>query len=476
VASITPSGITSVTRADGATVITNPDGCTLTKYADGMTVQKCPDGMLIVKFADGYSVSRWDDGYTVSKWPDGHTIGKWPNGYTTMKWPDGYELSRAPSTYTVRKWPDGYQLSQAPGAATSIANPDGTVVTKTIQGTTVYKSPDGTVSVQGPDGSKIYDYPDGSVYEQQANGTKILGYTDGARTVIKPDGTTIYEVPGGYTRVIHRDGSAVTRGPNGYKVTTRTDGYKVIEKPTGESSLYSVASVNGFAQKADEAGFGMLSPGMPPVSFVDLLKSKAISFKLVGNGQSTTKFRLDITNHTNKQLVIMIPADLLFAPDKLTYQRIMTVSNSVTVVDAIKTASTTVSAVCVSPKIVAPPPVQGAVYQLAAYPDQSLARLYVRIIDAADDLEGLTPYSVSLTSDIPTRNLIAQLAIWQHQAAMTGVAEDKVTEQDVEKYLLQQSGQSTTSLTPEQKTILQNQVQEIRGLAAAAESMAKAGK
>ncbi|HEY9783991.1 MAG TPA: tetratricopeptide repeat protein [Candidatus Obscuribacterales bacterium] len=170
------------------------------------------------------------------------------------------------------------------------------------------------------------------------------------------------------------------------------------------------------------------------------LKTKKISIKVVGDGVTTTKVRLLLTNNTNKPVKVVIPANEMFHPNVGSVQTMMAIKDVVVTVPVGETAAADLDTVCASAKTIAPPPADGVNFEVKNYDDVDMWKKLAQIVAAAEELENVGAFAkVPMSGNRKQR--ITQLAIWKLLGDKSVKPEDKVTPDSIELDLLKAVGE-----------------------------------
>ncbi len=225
----------------------------------------------------------------------------------------------------------------------------------------------------------------------------------------------------------------------------------LAQKTDGDSSGAGAKESNkqaaaGVEAPAGGAVQGLISkdPTKPRlITLREAVKSGQVSFKLEGDGVTTTKVRLVITNKTEKPLKCIIPANECFHPNVPHVQ--IEQAEDDTIVDLTVGEATIVdiATYCVSTKTIPPPPPAsaGVDFSVAAYGNEKIWKQLASIIAASKDLSRRGYYDDVPLGKTKRREQITQLAIWRLLGGSSSNPEDKVTPETIEAGMIKEVGE-----------------------------------
>lgn len=222
----------------------------------------------------------------------------------------------------------------------------------------------------------------------------------------------------------------------------------------------------------------------PVTSLRQALKNNWASFKLQGDGVTTSKVRLILENKIGKTLRIVIPANEVFHPDpSKNVQKMMTTKDTIFELAVGQSTIVEIPTICASYKSVPPPPESGVNFQVGDYQDKDVWKKLSAIIYSAEKLFHAGAFdAVPIGTKDNRKDQIAQLAIWKILGENSTSTKDKVNRESIAAGLIRELAEQCRknpeflkklgadfSLTPEgqltvtgkQKEILDKRVDQI---------------
>jgi tetratricopeptide (TPR) repeat protein len=197
------------------------------------------------------------------------------------------------------------------------------------------------------------------------------------------------------------------------------------------------------------------------VSLRSAVKSKQLGFKLKGDGQTTSKVELVLTNKTNQELRVVIPANEVFKPNTLLVQTMMVTRDRVVTVPAGGTVSTDLPTMCVSTKTVRPPPAEGIEFEVGAYPDADVWKDLASIVEAGKQLNKTGAYDRTMFARERRESTISQLAVWTLLGRKSSNADDQVTPKAIADDTLDKMGIKREQLSKEKQEMFEKGIDQI---------------
>lgn len=165
------------------------------------------------------------------------------------------------------------------------------------------------------------------------------------------------------------------------------------------------------------------------------VKSGKASFKVKGDGVTTSHVRLLVTNKSNAPLKVVIPANEILKPNISGVQNMMIIKDMFMSVPVGQTAILQVPTVCASVKTVPPPPADGVEFSAGNYEDPAVWKQLSGVIAASHDIERKGGYAgVPMAGN--AKEQIAQLAVWRLLGLKSGAPQHQVTPQTIQSDLL----------------------------------------
>jgi tetratricopeptide (TPR) repeat protein len=201
-------------------------------------------------------------------------------------------------------------------------------------------------------------------------------------------------------------------------------------------------ALSGALGNADSALLAQILPGAKPVPSTPPLppagslkaqlttlraavKTQQVSFKVTGDGVTTSKIHLQLTNNTSTALRLVVPQNEVFRANSANFQTMMITKDALVTLKPNASAEVILDTVCASTKNMAPPPAAGVSFEVGAYPDQSTWQKMSRILAAAKDLDKTGAFAnVPLTEN--RLQTLTQYAIWKFLGLTTGEPKDQL--------------------------------------------------
>jgi len=169
--------------------------------------------------------------------------------------------------------------------------------------------------------------------------------------------------------------------------------------------------------------------GAPPAvnlaTMRQAIKANQVTMKVQGDGVSTTKLSLQLSNVSDKPIKLVIPQNEVLHPNSGGVQTMLINQDIVVEIEAGKTAIVNLRTVCASPKTVPPPPraQEGLNFQVGDYKNAEMWKQIAAIIAAGKELDMVGAFGTLL---LPSKESMAKLV------------EDEIrdeTNRRIEKYL-----------------------------------------
>lgn len=223
--------------------------------------------------------------------------------------------------------------------------------------------------------------------------------------------------------------------------------------------LASLLSTNFATAWAASAG----KPGLT-ANFTTLraaLKEGALTMKVKGDGETTTKVQLGLTNKTDHVLKVVIPANEILLSRTLSIQHMMVTKDRIVTVPAGGAIWAEIPTMCVSVKTVKPPPAVETEFTVGAYPDETVWKQLASIVEAARILNRSGAYDGTMFAKERREQTIAQLAVWLLLGKRSDKPEDSVTAEGIAAETLDKMGIKRDQLTKEKQQMFDKGVDEI---------------
>jgi tetratricopeptide (TPR) repeat protein len=189
------------------------------------------------------------------------------------------------------------------------------------------------------------------------------------------------------------------------------------------------------------------APNMPPLTTIRQAIKDGIKLNVQGDGATTTKLSLQLTNTGTRAIKVVIPANEVLKPNSPGVQTMIITQDLVVPVNPGETAIVSVPTICGSPKTVPPPPevTKGLDFNPGNYQDPVLWAKLAAVVAAGKELEMVGGFGdVMMVSD----------------AALQGKFDDEIkkeTQKRVDYYLSQNPGKTKedalAALAPEKEGI-----------------------
>ena len=143
-----------------------------------------------------------------------------------------------------------------------------------------------------------------------------------------------------------------------------------------------------YAQTAPEAA--------PQLMTIRQALKSGIKLNVQGDGATTTKLSLQLTNSGSKAIKIVIPANEVLKPNLPGIQTMIITQDLIMLINAGETAIVSVPTICGSPKTVPPPPevTQGLNFDVGDYANPALWAKLSAIVAAGKELETVGAFGV----------------------------------------------------------------------------------
>lgn len=245
--------------------------------------------------------------------------------------------------------------------------------------------------------------------------------------------------------VLAQDAANQTPSSTDTRATDRRGGAGALSGSSDSSAANTSREAGARGTEiADIHGLVTIDPSSPKlVNLRQAVKSGQVSFKIDGDGVTTTKVRLIITNKTDKPLKCIIPANECFHPNVRTVQVEQAEEDTIVELAAGQATIVDIATYCVSTKTVPPPPpvASGVEFAVKAYDDEKVWKQLATIIAASKDLFKRGYYNDVPLGKAKVREQITQLAIWRLLGAVSSNPEDKVTPETIESGMVKEVGE-----------------------------------
>jgi tetratricopeptide (TPR) repeat protein len=192
------------------------------------------------------------------------------------------------------------------------------------------------------------------------------------------------------------------------------------------------------------------------------VKSGQLTLKVSGDGHTTSSVTVDVTNKSNTDLNIVVPAHEVLLSRNPAIQHMMVTRDRVFTVPANGSLKVDLSTMCVSTKSVPPPQAEAAEFDVGAYPDGAdVWKELASIMEAAHIMAGTDAYNNVKIARERRENTLAQLAIWLFLGKRGGKPEDQVTRESIGQSVLDQMGMKREDLKDNQRQTFDQNVDNI---------------
>lgn len=199
-----------------------------------------------------------------------------------------------------------------------------------------------------------------------------------------------------------------------------------------------------------------------PVGIQSLFQQKKLSMQLVGDGTTTSKVLLRLTNLTSSPLTVSIPLGQAFLPENPSKNQFMVTTEPRTV--EIPPGQTVevpeLPTMCASPKSV-PPPGSGSTYTPGDFPDPQRHQEFLGAISVSRELEQSGEFDKVPIPRERRLSTVLQLSVWMMEGERTGKPEDQITERTIANELLTSAGVEYESLPPKEQEKFDDGVSKI---------------
>lgn len=183
--------------------------------------------------------------------------------------------------------------------------------------------------------------------------------------------------------------------------------------------------------------------------------------KVRGDGETTAKVELGLTNKTNTAMKVVIPANEILLSRTLSIQNMMVTQDRIVTVPAGGTIWAEVPTMCVSTKTVKPPGAVEAEFDVGAYPDEAVWKQLASIVEAARILSRNGAFDKTMFAKERREAIISQLAVWLLLGKRSDKAEDQVTAPGIAADTLSKMGINREQLSKEKQQMFDHGVDEI---------------
>ncbi len=181
------------------------------------------------------------------------------------------------------------------------------------------------------------------------------------------------------------------------------------------------------------------------------IRQGKVKLELKGDGKTTSRVGVTLTNHSQSPLRVLIPKYQFFVPDVSSFQTMMCTDSRVIDVAPGSTATAEIPTVCASAKTVKPPPAEGVSYLPGPHPDPALGSTAVGILEASSQLAQSNCFDTVPIPKERCHSTITQLAIWKEAGSRTPDPADDVTGPVIKQDLLQAAQIDEKELTRKQR-------------------------
>lgn len=193
----------------------------------------------------------------------------------------------------------------------------------------------------------------------------------------------------------------------------------------------------------------------------DAYRRGQATFRLVGDGKTTSHARLVVTNRSQEDLRLTVPAGEFFDPQQQGVQ-VMMATHAVNMdVAAGQTVSSELRTLCSSPLTFAPPTDKGNDYVPKSSSRLSSSASFCGILDAADQIDKEGGYSALPIPGDRRVDEVRQLAIWKEFGDQTPDPSDDLTEDVLKKRVLDQMKDKGKPLSETETKDVDNRVKQI---------------
>jgi tetratricopeptide (TPR) repeat protein len=220
---------------------------------------------------------------------------------------------------------------------------------------------------------------------------------------------------------------------------------------------------SGLKAFAENSGVGAVKAGNKAqlVALRAALKAKQLEFKLKGDGQSTSKVELVLTNKTSQMLRVVIPANEVFRPNTSLVQTMMVTRDRVVSIPAGGTVTAELPTMCVSTKTIKPPPPEGVEFEIGSYPDADVWKDLASIVEASKQLNRSGAYDHTMFARERREATISQLAVWALLGKKSTNPEDQVTPKVIADDTLDKMGLKREQLPKEKLEMFEKGIDQI---------------
>jgi uncharacterized caspase-like protein len=159
------------------------------------------------------------------------------------------------------------------------------------------------------------------------------------------------------------------------------------------------------------------------------VKSKQVIFNVTGDGVTTNKMRLNLTNTTALSLRLVVPQNEVFRSNSANVQTMMVTRDSLITLKPGAQIEVLLDTICASTKNMHPPPAGGVTFEMGAYPDKDSWTELSKIIAAARELNKKGAFK-----DVPIKDklqTIQQYAVWMLLGQKSGDTKDLLTHDSI---------------------------------------------
>jgi tetratricopeptide (TPR) repeat protein len=166
------------------------------------------------------------------------------------------------------------------------------------------------------------------------------------------------------------------------------------------------------------------------------VKANQVEFALTGDGVTTSRVTMTVTNKTDKALHLLIPANEVFRPNTNNVQVMLIPRDYMMQLKPHAEIQVVLDAFCASTKKMLPPPPTGVSFEIGSFPDPEIWKQLPRILAAAKDLDRSGRFNDLTIGADHRAHTIAQYAIWSLLGKISGRPEDRLDRDAVESDFL----------------------------------------
>ncbi|HEY9790617.1 MAG TPA: tetratricopeptide repeat protein [Candidatus Obscuribacterales bacterium] len=192
------------------------------------------------------------------------------------------------------------------------------------------------------------------------------------------------------------------------------------------------------------------------------VKSGQLFLKISGDGHTTSTVSAEVTNKSNAELNVVVPAHEVLLSKNPSIQHMMITRDRVFTVPANASIQLNLSTMCVSTRSVPPPQAEATEFEVGAYPGGN--EVWQELANIMEEAHLLARTGTFDNVKIPAErreNTLAQLAIWLFLGKRDGKAESQVTRESIGQSVLDQRGLKRDDLNDQQRKQFDESVDNI---------------